>query len=117
MKKLITIGAFLWLCMGCEAILVKDISNAQVITLAPTEGVQVAVGTISLRWEVVDEATSYRVQVATPNFDNATQVLLDSSVHTNTIDVTLASGTYQWRVSASNSDYSTEYTTINFTVN
>jgi hypothetical protein len=117
MKKLITIGAFLWLCMGCEAILVKDISNTQVITLAPTEGAQVVAGTISLRWELVDEATSYRVQVATPNFDNATQVLLDSSVSTNAIDVALTAGTYQWRVSALNSEYSTRYTTISFTVN
>ncbi|MFY0602960.1 MAG: hypothetical protein JXQ93_03355 [Flavobacteriaceae bacterium] len=117
MKKLILLGAFLWLCMGCEAIFVEDISNKQVVVLAPTEDAQLTAGTISFSWQLLEEASSYRIQVATPDFNNATQVVLDTSVTDNTTSVVLTPGTYQWRISASNTEYTTNNTTINFTVN
>jgi type III secretory pathway lipoprotein EscJ len=117
MKKLTILGAFLWLCMGCEAILIEDISNKTVVVLAPTENSQVAAGTVSFSWKQLDDASSYTIQVATPDFTNATQILLNTNSSENSSSVVLSSGNYQWRVRASNSEYSTEYTTTNFTVN
>ena len=117
MKKLLTLGAFLWLCLGCEAILENDISNQTVVVLAPTENAQMSAGTISFHWQQIENASSYTVQIASPNFASATQILLDTNTSENTVSTDLTAGTYQWRVSASNSEYTTEYTTINFTVN
>lgn len=117
MKKLVTLCAFLWLCIGCEAILEEDISNQTVVLLAPAENTQLSEGDINFSWQVMDDATSYRIQVATPNFANATQLVLDLDTTETNASVMLTPGTYQWRVSASNSEYSTSYTTINFMVN
>ena len=117
MKKLIALSAFLWLCMGCEAILEEDISNRQVVILAPTENAQLTVGDITFSWQTLENATSYTIQIATPNFTNATQILLDTNAAENSASANLTAGNYQWRVSASNSEYTTPYTTINFTVN
>lgn len=117
MKKLITLCAFLWLCMGCEAILEDDISNQTVVILAPTEGAQLTTGDITFNWQALENATSYNVQVATPGFANATQILLNTNTTETNTSVNLTAGTYQWRISASNSEYTTEYMTINFTVN
>lgn len=117
MKKLIILCASLWLCMGCEAILEEDISNQTVVILAPTEGVQLTVGDATFNWQVLENATSYTIQIATPDFTNASQILLNTSTTDNSATAALTAGSYQWRVSASNSEYTTGYTTINFTVN
>lgn len=117
MKKLVTLCAFLWLCIGCEAILEQDISDQIVVPLAPTNNAQLSEGEINFSWQGLENATSYTVQVATPNFTNATQLLLNVDTSDVNASVTLTPGIYQWRVSASNSEYSTSYSTINFTVN
>ncbi|MDT7831235.1 hypothetical protein RQM59_02530 [Flavobacteriaceae bacterium S356] len=117
MKKLIILCASLWLCMGCEAILEDDISNESVVILAPAEGVQLTVGDATFSWQTLENATSYTIQVATPDFANATQIVVNTNTADNSATATLTAGSYQWRVSASNSEYTTGYTTINFTVN
>ncbi len=117
MKKLITLCAFLWLCMGCEAILEDDISNQAVVILAPTEGAQLTAGETTFNWQALDNASSYTIQVAIPDFANATQILLNTNTTETNTSVNLTAGAYQWRISASNSEYTTGYTTINFTVN
>lgn len=117
MKRLIVLCAFLWLCIGCEAILEEDISNQQVVILAPTENAQLTAGDIVFSWQTLDNATSYTIQIATPDFTNATQILLNTNTVDNSATANLTAGSYQWRVNASNSEYATEYTTINFTVN
>lgn len=117
MKRLIALCAFLWLCIGCEAILEEDISNQQVVVLAPTENAQLTAGDIIFSWQTLDNTTSYTIQIATPDFTNATQILLNTNTADNNATTNLTAGSYQWRVNASNSEYTTEYTTINFTVN
>ncbi len=123
MKRLIMLYAFVWLCMGCEAIFEEDISNQTVVVLAPTEGAQLSTGTqlptgeVTFSWQALDNASSYTIQIATPDFTNAAQILLNTTTADNSATANLATGSYQWRVSASNSEYTTGYTTINFTVN
>ncbi len=116
-KKIIFILMLTALFTTCEAILVEDISNQRVEILAPAEGTQLATGTITLNWQTLSNANSYHVQIATPGFTNATQILLDTTVTENRTSIALTTGTYQWRVRASNTAYATEYTTINFSVN
>lgn len=115
----------LMVMVACEDILeVPDISEQQVTLLAPTSGSVLETNTVSFNWETVEEATGYAVQVATPNFENAAQLVLDSIVELDTLgyvtkrmEMSLFNGNYEWRVKAFNSDFETGYSSSAFQVN
>lgn len=110
---------------ACEDIIeLEDISNQEVVALAPLEGATINGNEISFNWNEVEEASGYHIQVATPNFASASQVVLDSTMFKDTlgyvatkINKTLLNSSYEWRVKAINSGYETVYTTNYFTVN
>lgn len=124
-KLLLCLLAAALLALGCEDILeVPDISSQMVDILAPTEGSVLTTNAISLNWEEVEDATAYQVQIATPSFENAAQLVLDSIVEVDSLDQIktrinqdLFNGNYQWRVKALNSGYETAYTSSGFQVN
>jgi hypothetical protein len=125
-RKMLYVGMVILLSLSsCEDILeVPDISNQTVSILAPTEGSTLTINAVGFNWETVEDATGYTVQVATPNFENAAQLVLDCVVQVDTlgqittrIDQTLFNGNYQWRVKAFNSDYETVYAQSSFQVN
>ncbi|MFC4221170.1 hypothetical protein [Flagellimonas marina] len=124
-KTLYVVLAVLVTLSSCEDILeVPDISNQSVSILAPTEGSTLTTNTVVFNWETVEGATGYNIQVATPNFENAAQLNLDTIVRVDTlgkvltqINQNLMNGTYEWRIKAFNSDYETVYTISGFQVN
>jgi len=117
-------GLVLLFGWGCEDILeVPDISNDTVVILAPKDGSVLVSNDVGFNWEKVEEATSYQVQIATPNFENAAQIVLDSVIVEDSlgnvasrIDQELFNGNYVWRIKAFNSGYETEYTVSGFQV-
>ncbi len=116
MKK---VYLLLLLCftLSCEAIFVEDISDDSVMLQAPTNNSQVTSGNIVFTWQLVDQAEAYQVQIATPDFQNASQIVLDSITDANSVSTHLDAGTYEWRVKAMNSEYETPYSAVSFTVN
>jgi hypothetical protein len=94
MKKSFLILVLLCSLLSCEAIFVEDISDRTVVLLA-----------------------AYQIQIATPNFQNASQILLDSISIETSFTKELVAGSYEWRVKASNSDYTTNYSSNAFIVN
>lgn len=122
-KKLLTLLVCLGGFTACEDIFeVTDISNEQVQLLAPTNESVVTDSIVNFNWNGIEEADAYLVQIATPNFEAASQIVLDTVI---TIDSTfvgsriskqLSDDTYQWRVQAQNSAFSTEFSTNGFTV-
>jgi hypothetical protein len=109
---------------GCEDILEEvDISEQQVVMTAPTEGSVVTQSQVSFSWETVEEATSYKVQVATPSFEQAAQVMVDTLVKVDSTFVgtffsrKLDNAKYEWRVKAQNSGFATPYGMNASTVN
>lgn len=103
--------------LSCEAVFVEDISNDSIVLQAPLDDTQVSSGNVSFNWQLLDEAELYQIQIAVPNFENASQLLLDSVTDTNAVVKHLDAGSYQWRVKGMNSEYETSYTTVSFTVN
>ena len=108
---------------ACEDIVeVPDISNEEVVLVAPLEGSTVNQDLVSFTWNQVYEATEYKVQVATPNFENAAQVVVDTLVKVDStfigtrISKTLVNASYEWRVQALNSGYTTGYSISSFSV-
>jgi len=117
MKKNISLIFLLIFFSNCEAIFVEDISDKAVVLLAPTENATVSSGTVQFNWQSVPDATNYELQIATPTFLNANQIVLDTLITKTSFSKTLEVGDYEWRVKAINSDYSTNHTTTSFTVN
>ncbi|WP_394748234.1 fibronectin type III domain-containing protein [Spongiimicrobium salis] len=119
----LVLSALLWM-VSCDDILeVEDISGQSVNVLAPTNGSVVSRNMVDFNWQAVSEATGYTVQIATPSFENATQILLDSTIAVDTlgnvrtqIRQTLLNGNYEWRVNAFNSGFGTPYTLNAFSV-
>lgn len=115
MKSGFLLVSLLVLVISCDDIIeVDDITNQTVTVLAPVDGVTLDEGTILFSWNAIEDAESYRVQIVTPNFDEAAQILTDSTVTNTYLSMALETGDYQWRVRAENSGYDTGYTTQGF---
>lgn len=120
MVWLLAIG--LW--PSCEDILeVPDISNEEVLLVAPLDNTVVQQSEVNFTWNGIADVDAYWIQVATPNFTEAAQVLLDSII---VLDSTFAgtkavqaltNGDYEWRVKGVNSAYGTPFSSSAFTVN
>lgn len=117
MKKSIVYLLLIFVSLSCEDIIeVPDISQKVVMVLAPTEDFVINETNINFSWNTVEDADTYKLQIATPNFEAATQIVLDTTTTNTNFTKILDVGSYQWRVRAENSDYQTNYTTQSFTV-
>lgn len=104
-------------CISCEEILVvEDISQDSVVTLAPLEDAELNTSTVTFSWNAVEEAEAYKLQIASPNFEAATEIVEDTTVTVISFSEALDAGDYEWRVRAENSVYESAYTTQAFTV-
>jgi len=119
------LGLLLLNMSACEEILEEeDISFTTIQLLAPLEGSFLEENQVNLNWESARGVTAYQIQLATPAFSNANQVLLDSIIVQDTMGVllpnlnriTLANGNYQWRVRGLNSGFVTPYSSATFTI-
>lgn len=122
-KKYVGLLLVVLVLFSCEEIFeVTDISEQQVSILAPTDQSVVTDTLVNFNWNSVSEADSYQVQVATPDFQNTSQLVLDtilvldSTYVGNRISKKLTNNNYQWRIKALNSDFETEYSLSSFTV-
>lgn len=116
MKKAFWFFTFL-LVFSCDDIIeVTDISEEAVTILAPTDTSVLTETTVNFSWNSVEDAESYRLQIATPDFENTTAIEEDTLVTTTNFSKALNSGNYEWRVRAENSDYQTTYTTQGFSI-
>lgn len=117
MRNLCFCGVLAVLCMACEEILVvEDISQDTVTVLAPVSDSVLAEGNVTFSWNELLDAEQYRVQLAIPSFENASQIILDSTITSSSFSKTLLLGDYEWRIRAENSEYQTSYISQNFTV-
>ena len=114
--KILLIGAML-LVLACEELLLEDdISDDKVEVLAPSNNTTLSATSVVFTWEPLEFADAYHLQVATPNFQAAVQVVEDTLIGQTNFAKTLVPANYQWRVKALNSAYETAYTTQSFTV-
>jgi len=118
MKKIFVVSLFVYL-LSCEEIInEQNITNDTIDLLAPTENVVLKTGTtITFNWEVLNGATEYQLQIATPNFSGAIQIVRDTLLSKNSFVIdSLSVSNYEWRVKGLNSAYETEYTINGFVV-
>lgn len=105
---------FLFVLCSCESFFNEDISDSEVIIIAPQNNSVLTNELVRFNWEEVEFASDYKVQIVTPDFENANQVILDTITDFNEISQRILSGTYEWRVQARNAEYSTDFVTNSF---
>ncbi|WP_303316696.1 hypothetical protein Q4Q34_07785 [Flavivirga abyssicola] len=114
-KNIVFILVLAFCFVGCEYITeVADISEKTVVGLAPKSNTIVTDRDVVFSWNPVADAENYKLQIATPNFENASQIVTDSTMSVLSFTKTLSSGNYEWRVRAENSEYATAYTVHEF---
>lgn len=103
--------------VSCEEILLEsDISDKNVVLLAPANNAQFNSTSVTFTWEAVEDATTYQIQIAKPDFANATEIILDTKITGTSLIQQLNVGAYEWRVRALNTSYTTPYMTRTVTV-
>lgn len=116
MKKLFLLFVLIGLISCDDLIEVVDISKETVIILAPTQGSAIDTTRVVFTWEPVKEAENYHLQVATPTFENAIQIVVDTLLMSTSYSGQLEKAEYEWRIKAENSDYQTKFTKSRFRV-
>jgi len=118
MKQILKMICVLVVLVSCQDIIeVPDISENMVTLTAPTDTATLSsTNMLFFDWETTEDAETYRIQIATPTFAEAIQIVADSTFAGTAYQTTLDANTYQWRVRAENSGYETNYTTQSFTV-
>lgn len=117
MKKLVFVLFWIITFISCEDIIeVVDISDKTVTILAPTDQAVLNVTDVTFSWETLEDAETYQLQIANPSFENALQIVVDSTLEGSHLSATLEASSYEWRIRAKNSGYDTAYTTQSFTI-
>ena len=112
MTRIFTLLCLLLTAASCE-VLEEDISGDKVEAIAPADGMEVAAGETHFRWRALDYATQHEFTLVESSFAAVRRVVCDTLIRADTLGaarsygcrVTLAAGTYQWRVTACNGGY------------
>jgi hypothetical protein len=95
--------------LSCEDITEKDISNEELVLLAPGENLRTSIATQTFWWEELDGASSYNLQVVSPSFEYVEVLLADTVLTENQFTINLFPGRFEWRVKAQNGYYTTPF--------
>lgn len=116
MKKLFLIIILVGFIACDDIIEVVDISKETISILAPKNGSVIDTTRVIFTWESIEDAENYHLQVASPAFENASQILVDTLITKSNYTVNLDVANYEWRIRAENSDYQTNYMMSSFLV-
>jgi len=101
---------------SCKDFIEPSIEDKKVFVNAPADSTQTSTYLQTFWWEEVEDALSYRVQIVTPGFANASRLIMDTLVTGNKFLYTLDPGVYEWRIRGENGSSSTFYATQMLTV-
>ena len=109
--SIITILVLLVLILlnSCEDIFETDLSNKNIILIAPGDSLHTDFSSQTFYWEQVKGALTYRLQIVSPHFNAIQKLVLDTSITFLKFSVNLSPGLYEWRVRAENGSSKTLY--------
>lgn len=93
------------LTYSCEDILEEDISNDTIQILSPINNTKIESNVVSFKWNNLDGADKYRIQV----YESNQSLVLDSLTSKTNITLPLNAGNYMWRVRGENYAYESTY--------
>jgi hypothetical protein len=113
MGFLITRHFFLFLMVflisSCDDIFEKDITDKELVLIAPGDNLKTDVATQTFWWEELDGALTYDLQIVSPSFASIEIVIADTVISNNKFTINLDPGIFEWRVKAQNSVYESPF--------
>ncbi|AFD06660.1 fibronectin type III domain-containing protein [Solitalea canadensis] len=97
------------LVTACTEFLEPSIEKDNVTLLAPGDKIVSPNYTQTFKWEPVEHALKYRLQIVTPDFDAIEEYVLDTLISDTKYTISLAPGNYEWRVRGENGSTQTSY--------
>lgn len=98
-----------FLASSCEDLVEKNITDSELILLAPADNLRTVFSTQTFWWEEFYGARTYTLQVVSPSFEAIEIVLADTILTKNKFSLNLFPGKFEWRVKAENGSYSGKY--------
>ncbi len=87
---------------SCSEIFEGDLGDDTLVVISPSADLETVNTQVQFVWEELEDATSYHLRIAKPDFANLTNLEMDSSIVGNTFQMTLNPGKYEWRLQAKN---------------
>ncbi|MEO9531921.1 MAG: hypothetical protein ABJG68_15785 [Crocinitomicaceae bacterium] len=94
---------------SCKSIIEEDISEEVVIMIIPTQNDTIETNNVHFKWNELEGADNYRLQVVEPSFTNINTFVLDSLITGTEFYYSLNPGQYQFQLRAENSAYQSLY--------
>lgn len=122
MRQVVVFVIFSFLTVSCEEIIsVPDISEENIEVLAPLDGATLESEEVTFSWNEIDFVDQYQIQVVTPSFINANQIVLDTILRDSlnsfrNFTTTLNPNFYEWRIRGANDNFTTPYTLQSLTL-
>lgn len=95
---------------SCKDIIAKDITGDTPTVILPQSNDTVAVNPVHFKWNELEGATKYRLEIVSPSFTNISIYALDSIVTGTNFFFPLDSNEYQFRMTAINAGYESQVT-------
>ena len=105
MNRVISTILVLCFVISCDDITEKDIRDDVVVLMTPAADLVSADGDVTFWWNHLEGATEYELTIASPDFDNPQELVLDTIIVKNQFTMTLESRKYEWCVTPINSAY------------
>lgn len=102
---------------GCKDFIEKDISGETPVLILPGNNSTINANPVHIKWEEMEGATKYRIEIVSPEFGNIQSFPLDSIVSGTNFFFSLDSAQYEIRITAMNAGFSSQPSAIkSFTV-
>jgi len=95
---------------SCNAIFENDITKDKVNLILPQNGQVFSTNQVNFKWQELEGAINYRIEIVSPSFSNLENFILDSLVSGDTYSFILNPGEYQFQLRGENSGYQSLYT-------
>jgi len=115
-KTIPFLAAIAVLLFSCEDFIEKDLGKKSITVNSPADHAVSPGFNVTFWWDELKGASKYQLQIVRPSFASMQEFIADTSVSGDRITLTLAPGTYQWRIRAKNSSSATDYITRTLTI-
>ncbi|MNU72486.1 hypothetical protein D3C71_619520 [compost metagenome] len=97
---------------GCKDFIEKNISDETPVLILPANQDTIGANPVHIKWEELEGATKYRIEVVSPTFSNIQSYPLDSVVSGTNFYFGLDSAQYEIRITAVNAGFSSKPSSI-----
>lgn len=93
---------------SCKEIIAEDITNRIPVLILPAVSDTVLQNPVQFKWEAMEGATKYHLQVVSPSFTTISDYVLDTIVTGTTFSFPLDSAVFELKLTAMNGGYSSQ---------